>query len=201
MTVASSMISKTRKALHAAFRGRHALRRAVFFLGAVGGLYFVTSAILAIAGAVPVAPVFLGADPDNYYVWQMLFAPPLVFVVWVLGSGLLLVLGKKGSRRSAVLVGTAPAWGCPLIIVWIPSAVEALFMALGMGQEEWVGILSEPGIWQTAYLTCYAAAAALAARGFILAARKIHAQSWPLAILTGTAAAAVALGAYALFIR
>jgi uncharacterized membrane protein YjjP (DUF1212 family) len=74
-------------------------------------------------------------------------------------------------------------------------------MVLGMGQEEWVGILSEPGPWQTAYIAFFAAAAVLAVRDFILAARTVHKKSWPEALLTGVAAATVAVGAFVLLIR
>jgi hypothetical protein len=194
-------LSKLGKAWHAVFKGRHALRRAVLFLGGVGGLYVLASFVLAVAGAVPTAPVFFGANADNHYAWQIFFILPFIFAVWVLASGVLLALGRKGCRRSTVLAETAPAWGVPLLIAWVPSAIEAVFMALGMGQDEWVGILSEPGIWQTLYLAFFAAAAALCVRGFVLAGRKVHTKSWPLAILTAMAATAVAAGAYVLLVR
>jgi hypothetical protein len=181
---------------------RHPLRRAALFVAGVGVLYLVTSAVLAIAGAVPTAPVFFGLDVDNYYFWQMVFVLPLVMAVWVLASGVLLALGKKEhGRRTAVLAEAAWAWGRPLLVAWIPSAVEAAFMALGMGQEEWVGILSRPGIWQTTYLIFYAGAACLAVRDFVLAARLVRKKSWLSAILVGVAAAAVAIGATIAFIR
>lgn len=192
---------KPRKTKHGILKSRHPLRRAALFLGGVGALYFVTSAVLAFTGAVPTAPVLSGLDVDNYYVWQMLFVLPLVFAAWILASGVLLALGKKEHSRSAVLAEAARAWGGPLLVAWIPSAVEAAFMALGMGQEEWVGILSQPGVWQTAYLAFYAGAAVLAVRDFILAARIVRKKSWVSAILAGVAAAAVAIGAYILFIR
>jgi hypothetical protein len=177
------------------------LRRAALRLAAVGGLYAAASAVLAITGAVPAAPVIAGLDVDNYYAWQMLFVLPLVLAVWILASGVLLTLGKKGSRWSAVLARTARAWGGPLFVAWVPSFVQAAFMACGMGQEEWVGILSEPGVWQTAYLAFFAAAGAAAVLRFVLAARTVHKTSWPAAVLTGLAAAVLAVGAYVLFVR
>jgi hypothetical protein len=70
-----------------------------------------------------------------------------------------------------------------------------------MGQEEWVGLLSDPGPWQTLYLGFYAAAAAWCAVRFVLEARSIHKKSWPAAVLTGLAAAALAVGAFVLFVR
>jgi hypothetical protein len=183
------------------FGTRHPLRRAALFLGSVGGAYAVSSVGLALTGAVPAAPIIAGLDRDNYSAYQVLFALPLVFAVWVLTSGVLLALGTRGMHRSHVLVRAARAWGLPLLLAWIPSAAEAAFAVLGMGQAEWVEILSVPGIWQTLYIGVYAAAAALAVAKFVLAARDIHERSWPAAVLTGLAAAGVALGAFALFVR
>jgi len=194
----------SRQALRAGYRAftkRHPMRRAALGLGLTGLAYAATSALLALAGAVPVAPVIAGLDVDNYYAWQIVFILPLIFAVWVLSSGVLLALGTKGIHRSDVLAKASRAWGGPLLLAWVPSAVEALFAALGMGQTEWVGILSEPGVWQTLYLAVYAAAAVWAAARFVRTARSIHKRSWPAAIMTGLAAAAVAIAVYALFVR
>jgi hypothetical protein len=192
---------RPRKPDHGIAKGRHPLRRASIFLGGVGALYVVTSIGLAAAGAVPTAPVLSGIDVANYYVWQALLVLPLNFTVWVLASGVILVLGKKGCRRSVLLAETSWAWGGPLLVAWVPSFVQAAFMVLGMGQEEWVGFLSEPGPWQTVYLAFFAAAAMLAVRDFIVVARTVHSKSWPAAVLTGAAAAALAVGAFVVFIR
>ena len=191
----------TVKAKHRLFKRRHPLRCAALYLGLAGFAYALTSVMLAIVGAVPTAPVAAGIDVDNYYAWQILFILPLVFAVWILASGVLLALGTRGCHRSDVLVRSSRAWGAPLLLAWVPSAVQAAFAALGMGQTEWVDILSEPGIWQTLYLAIYAAAAAWAVSRFVLAARTIHKKSWPGAISTGLAASAVAIGIYLLFVR
>jgi hypothetical protein len=183
------------------FRKRHPMRQAALALGLAALAYALTSFVLGLAGAVPVAPVVAGIGVDNYYFYQILFILPLVLAVWVLSSGVLLALGTKGCHRSDVLVKASRAWGGPLLLAWAPSAVEALFAALGMGQQEWVDILSKPGFWQTLYLGVYAAAAVWAALKFVRAARSIHKKSWPTAVLTGLAAAAVAIGMYALFVR
>jgi hypothetical protein len=183
------------------FKRRHPMRSAALFLGLVGAAYAVTAAVLAVAGAVPTAPVVAGLDVDNYYAFQILFVLPLIYAVWILTSGVLLALGTRGSHRSHVLVAASRAWGGPLLLAWAPSAVQAGFAALGMGQAEWVGILSELGLWQTLYIGIYAAAAAWAVARFVLAARSIHKKSWRAAILTGLAAAAVAIGIFVLFVR
>ncbi len=189
------------KARHRFLKGRHPLGRAAIFLSGVGSLYIVSSAVLALAGAVPTAPVVAGADVDNYYFWQMIFIVPLVLAVWVLAAGVLLVFARKGSGRSAVLAEAAWAWGVPLLFAWVPSAVQAIFMALGMGQEEWVGILSEPGVWQSIYLGFFLVAAVYGVRDFVQAARLVHKKSWPAAVLTGGAASVVAIAAYVAFVR
>lgn len=191
----------TLKAWQRVYKKRHPLRRSALFLGAVALVYGIASAVLAVTGAVPLAPVVAGMDVDNYYAWQIVFILPLVFAVWVLTSGVLLALGTKGCHRSDVLVGASRGWGVSLLLASVPSVVEAVFAALGMGQAEWVGILSVPGVWQTLYLAVYAAAAAWAVLGFIRAARAIHKRSWPAAVATGLAAATLAAGAFVLFVR
>jgi hypothetical protein len=183
------------------FKKRHPLRGAALFLGLAGLAYALSSALLVLAGSVPAAPVIAGMDVDNYYAWQIVFILPLIFAVWVLASGVLLALGTRGCHRSDVLVKASRAWGAPLIVAWVPLAVESGFAALGMGQAEWVDILSVPGVWQTLYLGIYAAAALWAVAKFVLAARTIHKKSWPSAILTGLAASAVAIGIFLLFVR
>jgi len=190
-----------KKARHPFFKSKHPVRRAALLLAGVSVLYIVASAVLGASGAVPTAPVFFGLDADNYYFWQMVFILPLAFAVWVLAAGVLLATGKRGCARSAVLAEAALAWGVPLLIAWVPSAVQAAFMALGMGQEEWVGILSEPGVWQAVYLGFFLIAGVWAVGDFIWAARNVHKTSWPAAVLTGVAAFALAAAAYVAFIR
>jgi hypothetical protein len=191
----------TAKARQRTFRRRHPLRREALFLGLAGLAYAASSAVLAMAGNVPMAPVVAGLDLENYYAWQIVFILPLIFAVWILSSGVMLALGTKGCHRSDVLVRASRAWGGPLLLAWAPSAVEAGFAALGMGQPEWVDILTPPGPWQTLYLAVYAAAAFWAVVKFIRAARTIHKTSWPAAAATGFAAAVVAVGIFVLFVR
>jgi hypothetical protein len=193
--------AKTAKARQRAFARRHPLRRAAFFLALVGLAYAASSTVLALAGNVPMAPVAAGLDIDNYYAWQIVFALPLVFAVWILAAGVLLALGTKGCHRSDILVRASRAWGGPLLLAWVPSAVEAGFAALGMGQTEWVEILSSPGPWQTLYLAFYGAAALWALVRFVRAARTIHKTSWAGAVATGFAAAVLAVGLFVLFVR
>jgi len=93
------------------FKKRHPLRRTAIALGLAGLAYAATSAVLALTGAVPAAPVFPGMDIDNYYAWQIVFIMPLIYAVWILASGVLLALGTRGCHRSDVLVRAARAWG------------------------------------------------------------------------------------------
>lgn len=200
----TSAISKPGKTMRGLLKMPHPARRAVLAVGGVGFLYVVTSAILAFAGAVPTAPLFFGLGVDNYYFWQMIFVLPVILAAWLVPAGVMRVLegrekGGPGFAGTAALAGVA--LGSPLFLAWIPYAAEAAFMAFGMGQGEWVGLLSNPGPWQTAYLVFYAAAAALALRNFMLAARLLRKERGLGAATAGLAAAAVAIGVYVVFIR
>jgi hypothetical protein len=183
---------------------KHPARRAILGVGGVGFLYILTSAVLAVAGAVPTAPVFFGMDVDNYYFWQMIFVLPVILAAWLVTAGVIRILDGREKDRPGFGGTAALAWAAlssALFLAWVPSGVEAAFMAFGMGQGEWVGLLSNPGPWQTAYLVFYAVAAAMAFRNFMLAARLLRKKSGPGAVVAGLAAAAVAAGAYVAFIR
>ncbi|MGZ5453823.1 MAG: hypothetical protein ACXW2R_06440, partial [Candidatus Aminicenantales bacterium] len=52
------------KSKNRTFKKRHPLRRAALFLGLAGLAYALSSAVLAIAGSVPTAPVIAGLDVD-----------------------------------------------------------------------------------------------------------------------------------------
>lgn len=200
----TSAIFKPGKTMRGLLKMKHPARRAILAVGGVGFLYIITSAILAFAGAVPTAPLFFKLDVDNYYFWQMIFVLPMILAAWLASAGVIHAPGRREKNGpdfggTAALAGVA--LGSPLFLAWIPSAVEAAFMAFGMGQGEWVGLLSNPGPWQTAYLVFYAAAAALALRNFMLAARLLRKKSGLEAVMAGLAAAAVAIGAYVAFIR
>lgn len=197
----ASALFDCRQDKHGPLKARRPVRRAALFVGGVGLLYIITSAVLAVAGAVPTAPVFFGLDVGNYYFWQMVFVLPLFLAVWLIASGLLRLAGKKEAAGNVTLAEAAWAWGWPLIVAWIPSAVEAVFMGLGMAQGEWVSLLSRPGVWQTTYFVFYAGAVGLAFRDFIIAARKVQKKWGAGVVLTGLAAAVAAIGAYIAFIR
>ena len=200
----TSAIFKPGQTMRGLLKMQHPARRAILAVGGVGFLYIITSAILAVTGAVPTAPVFFGMGPDNYYFWQMIFVLPVILAAWIASAGIIHALGRR-DKGGTDFGGTAALAGVALssslFLAWIPSAVEAAFMAFGMGQGEWVGLLSKPGPWQTAYLVFYAVAAALALRNFMLAARLLRKKSGLGAVMAGLAAAAVAIGAYAIFIR
>jgi hypothetical protein len=185
-------------------KARHPVRLAGLSVVGVGVLYGVTSAVLGATGAVPTAPVFFGLDVDNYYFWQMIFVLPMILATWLVSAVVIRVLERRekdgpGFGGTAALAGVALS--ASLFLAWIPSSVEAAFMAFGMGQGEWVSLLSNPGPWQTAYLVFYAAAAALALRNFMLGAQILQRKSGLGAVLAGLSAAAVAIGAFIAFIR
>jgi len=200
----TSAIFKPGKTMRGLLKVKHPARRAILAVGGVGFLYIITSAALAVAGAAPTAPVFFGMDVDNYYFWQMIFVLPMILAAWLVSAGVIRILDRREKDRpgfggTAALAGVALS--SALFLAWIPSAAEAAFLALGMGQGEWVDLFSDPGPWQTAYIVFYAIAAALVLRNFLLAARILRKKPGAGAIIAGIAAAAVAVGVFIAFIR
>ncbi len=134
------------------------MRRGVQAVLLTGFLHVLTSAVLAVTGAVPMAPVFLPLGLENYHFWQMLFVLPSLIVIWVFVSVLVHVLGR-GRRRGGSLRKTLGIFGfslaIPFLFVWIPQLAIAVFYGLGMGQLEMVDILSEPGPAQAVFLAVH----------------------------------------------
>ena len=134
------------------------MRRGVQAVLLAGCLCILTTAVLAMTGAVPMAPVFLPVRLENYHSWQMLFILPLLILIWVFASVLVHVLGR-GSRKGGSLGRTLAVFGFslagPVILLWVPQTVIAVFYGLGMGQQEMVDILSEPGPGQTLFLAVH----------------------------------------------
>jgi hypothetical protein len=181
-------------------------RRAAQAVVFVGALYAAASLALTVAGAVPLTTAFLRIAPENYYFWQTLFAIPYSLLAWALVAGLMRLLMKREQRepafeKTAALAGIALAGS--LFLAWIPMAVAALFMVLGMGQEELVDILSRPGFWQVLYFAFYLLAGMAAARLLTLAAGLGHfKRGWRArAVIVGTLAAAVLAGTFVVFVR
>ncbi len=158
------------------------VRAAGVAVGFVGLLYALTSAVMALAGAVPLATALLPIPPENYYFWQTLFVLPWTALAGALAYGALrLAAGGRKEKDGPAAVRTAAAAGAALagslFVAWVPAALTALFLALGMGQQELVDILSEPGGAQVVYLGLYALAAAAAVVLFVLAARQGKAKN------------------------
>ena len=142
-------------------------------VGFVGVLYALTSIVLALMGAVPLAPVFIGLRPENYYVWQMIFVIPCILLAWGLATAVILGPRKRWRGRAAVektLALTGVALAGSLFIAWVPTAIETVFMVIGMGQVELVELLSRPGGWQVLYVGLYILAGMAAAVLLTLAA-------------------------------
>jgi hypothetical protein len=123
-----------------------------------GCLYGLMSAVLAVTGAVPMAPVFLPVRLENYHFWQMVFVLPLLILIWGFVSVLVHFLGR-GSRKGGSLRRTLAVFGFslagPVILLWVPQAAIAVFYGLGMGQQEMVDILSEPGLVQAIFFAIH----------------------------------------------
>jgi len=123
-----------------------------------GFLWLLTTAAVAVTGGVPMAPIFLSVRAENYHFWQMLFILPLFVLIWVFASVLVHLLGR-GTRKGGSLRRTLAIFGFslagPIILLWVPQTTIAVFYGLGMGQQEMVDILSEPGPGQTLFLAAH----------------------------------------------
>lgn len=175
-------------------------------VGFVGFLYAGASIALGACGAVPLASAAIGIAPENYYFWQAIYAVPFAFLVWAAAAVVVRALGKRGKGRgplktSVALSGAAVA--ATLLVAWLPMAVETFFQVAGMRQQEFVDILSVTGFWQSLYVAVYIAAAGAAAALLSLAAASGEFKKGRrlVSFAAGIAAAAVLLGAFAIFIR
>jgi hypothetical protein len=182
-----------------------ALGRGLRSVATVGGLYAATSLGLAVAGAVPLVPPVLALPDENHYFWQMILVLPGLLLIWLLAAALLrLLAGPRGGppgrfRSAAALCG--PSLAVPLAVAWLPQFVQMVLMLLGMGQEEFVDIVSAPGIWQVIYLATYAAAALWAVLLFARAARVSQGAGGWSSWIGGFLAAALTGAPIALFLR
>jgi len=169
-----------------------------------GFLYAAASVARAATGAVPMAPTWVKFAEYNYLIWQTVFILPVLLLLWILAAGLLQLLGWRGPRAApfeatAGLAGYAV--GLPLLLLWVPQAVGAGLMLMGMSQAEWVEILSRPGSWQTFYIGVHIVAAAWAFVLLTLAARLAHKLPWWRALVTGFVVAAVAAAVFLGLVR
>lgn len=181
-------------------------RAAAVAVGFVGLLYALTSAVMALAGAVPLATALLPIAPENYYFWQTLFILPWTLLAGALTYGVLRLASgqaKSGPAAMRTAAATGVALATSLFVAWIPAVLAALFLALGMGQQELVEILSEPGGAQVVYLGLYVLAAAAAVVLFVLAARvgKTEKKARIKATLAGVLAAALLAVGFMLCVR
>lgn len=189
-------------ALRGAAEADGRIRKAALMVLSIGALYALTSFGLGISGAVPLWPVTGGWEPDNYYFWQMIVILPGAVFAWLFVAALLLGLASRTNRSGGfgkALAVAGPALSGPLFVAWLPSAVQAALMAMGMGQEEWVGLLSDPGPGQTLYLVCYGLAALTALRLFISGSGILRNKAR--GVGAGCLAAAAVMVAFLAFVR
>lgn len=168
-----------------------------------GLLYVFSSFVLGVAGAVPYTPCFIPFSQENYYFWQMIFLLPFVFGLWFLAGGVIYFFTGRKKHVSATRIMTAIS--IPIMtsfkIAWLPAAVEAFFMSLGMSQEEYVEILSVPGLWQGILIGIYLLAAFFLASTMVVAVRKSAKVSLRSSVVSGMIAAVAIIAGYMLFIR
>jgi hypothetical protein len=171
------------------------VRRGLLVVAGTGVLYALTSLGLAASGAVPLAPLVLRLPDENHYFWQMVFVVPGFFLAWMMASGLLRLAAPAGIpgkpfRDAAALAG--PSLSVPLIVAWVPQAVQTVLMVLGMSQGEFVEIVSRPGLWQVLYIAAYAGACVWAVLLFGHAARISQSSGRLRSGITGLLVAAAA---------
>jgi hypothetical protein len=150
------------------------------------------------------APVFLPFRLENYHFWQMLFILPLLVFIWVFASVLVHVLGG-GSRKGGSLRRTLAVFGFslggPIILLWAPQTAIAVFYGLGMGQQEMVDILSEPGPGQTLFLAAHGLALLWVYGLCSVAASVSQKINWWKGLLLGILAGSIFAAAAVVFLR
>jgi hypothetical protein len=118
----------------------------------IGFLYTLTATALAAAGALLPAPAFLPLASQNYYFYEIFFAAPLFLFAWILSAGgaclISLLFGGQGPFKGTASA-LAYAFSLPAFLMWLPQAVFAGFLLLGMSQEEFMSYTAAPGPWRT----------------------------------------------------
>jgi Yip1 domain len=169
-----------------------------------GILCSLTAAVLAVTGAVPMAPIFFPLRTENYYFWQMLFTLPMLLTVWIVTSMVVHALGggrKRGGslKKTLAIVGFAQA--APILLVWVVQTVIAVFYGLGMGQQEMVDILSAPSTSQTVFLAVLGVAIAWSFVLACLAASVSQKVKWAYALFLGVLAEVLFVGPVVFLLR
>ncbi len=190
-----------RKAFRRLVGDPRGLRQGFFAVLAAGLGLAALSFLRGVLGGVPLAPVFFGLPPYNYFALQTLFALPLLVAAWMLSSAVLRLLtgGRAGEGGMPAAAGFALA--LPVLLAEMPYGALSILMLLGMPQAEGAACLSSPGPWQTAFLTVHALAALWA---WFLAARAAGAArkaSRGRAVIAGLAAAGLEVAILIVFAR
>ncbi|MGD0782629.1 MAG: YIP1 family protein [Candidatus Aminicenantales bacterium] len=170
---------------------------------AVGALYALTAAGLAVSGALVTAPPVLKIVPENYYFWEMIFGLPVFVMAW-LAAGLLAWpagLGKAGGSFKGFLSSLGLALSVPALLAWVPQAVLAVLLLLGRKQEEVMEWTVHPGIVQTIGLACPLLAVVWMFALAVLAARSARGLDAARSTAVGLLATLVFLAALIVFIR
>jgi hypothetical protein len=99
-------------------------------------------------------PAWLKLSSENYYFWEIIFTVPVFVLDWILAAGLVLWLSRGGKKKgSGTFEDTLSTLGfaiaIPLFIAWIPQAAGATLLLMGMVQQEFVDLVSQPGFWQS----------------------------------------------------
>ncbi|HRD02317.1 MAG TPA: hypothetical protein PLP57_06720 [Candidatus Saccharicenans sp.] len=122
-----------------------------------GLMFSLTSIIQAFSGNVPAVPLILPLGLENYFVWQAVLFIPWLMVSWLLVSWLarmnFKIAGAKKLSWRQLSAGLALSFYPFLFWLWLPHFFTSVLYLLGMSQKEWVDLLSNPGWFQSVYIS------------------------------------------------
>lgn len=179
-------------------------RKGVRVTLAAGFLYAASSALLGSGGALVTGPAIIPFSPQNYYFYQMIFALPLLAILWLLSStwayGLSRIFGGRGDWKTTASA-LAFSFAIPCLMVWIPPTVFGALLHAGMPQTEFMDLFSRPGWLQSAGWAYHGLAAAWMVYLSAAALRAGHGFSRLKAALAAVLTSAFFLAGFLVFIR
>lgn len=123
----------------------------------LGLMFGLTSIIQAFSGNIPAIPLTLPLGLENYFVWQAVLFVPWLVLSWFLVSWLAgLTLGMFGAKKFSwrqLSAGLALGFYPFLFWLWLPHFFTSVLYLIGMSQKELVDLLSNPGWFQTVYIS------------------------------------------------
>lgn len=143
---------------------------------AVGTLYALVAAGLALLGHEPMVAPWLRIPPDRYYEVQALFTVPVVLATVIAGAGACHLTGRLMGSRTAFdqwWVAVAIAYALPTLLMWAVEAVTVvLLLTTPLTVEQWSAATSN-GLGAVLVASYQYVAFAWYAVLFVLAAHRV----------------------------